>query len=154
METLHSVIVLPIDMEMRDQALFYTFISHAEKKGMSVLRGDASDDEFRKVIETRIGRDSSRRFHGVASVQCAEIRQLTAVQDGEGRLKGDRLYCVLDTDIEGLPHHADVFATVPRPETNVTPKSAWRRQRSRLMDLMRTNFLSAPEFRGNLLPHS
>jgi hypothetical protein len=58
---------------------------------------------------------------------------------------------VLDTDMKGLPHHADVFATVPRPHESKNAKAAWRKERDKLMELMLADF-SAPElFRGGVL---
>ena len=47
-ENLHSV-VLNIDVEMTGEALMYTFISQSQRKGMSVLREAANDDEFRTI---------------------------------------------------------------------------------------------------------
>jgi hypothetical protein len=150
---LHSVIIKPIDPKIKNDELWYTFITHAEEKGMSVLRGAASDDEFRETIRLRLKGDPIRSFHGVVSFPCASVRQLVARTDGNGRIAGDRLYCVLDSDAERRSHHADVLATVPRPGMNVSNKAAWRRQRGDLMNLLRHNFETPGQFRGGSLAH-
>ena len=150
-EMLHSVIIQPVDPKIRNDELWYTFITHAEENGMSVLREAASDDEFRETIRLRLKGDPTRSFHGVVSFPCASVRQLVARTDGHGRIAGDRLYCVLDSDAERRRHHADVFATLPRSGTKVSNKAAWRRQRSDLMKLLRDNFATPGQFRGGSL---
>jgi hypothetical protein len=155
---LYSVIIKPVDPQIKNDELWYTFITHAEEKGMSVLRGAASDDEFRETIRLRLKGDPTRSFHGVVSFPCASVRELVALTDGNGRIAGDRLYCVLDSDAEGRRHHADVFATVPRPGMDVSNeaawrKAAWRRQRGNLMNLLRHNFETPGQFRGGSLAH-
>jgi hypothetical protein len=147
---LHSILIAPGDLQNDQIAM--TVITHAEKKGMSVLRQGATDDEFRRILAARI-RDASRRFHGVASVPCTEVRALTATAPGDFRQAGDRLYCVLDSDMEGLPNHADIFATVPRSDKPNDRRAAWRKARSRLMTLMAGDISPPQVFRqGALAP--
>jgi hypothetical protein len=148
-EMLHSVVIKPVDSEMKKDELWYTFITHAEEKGMSVLREAACDEEFKETIRLRLKDDVRRSFHGVVSFRCSSVRSLVARTDGPGRIAGDRLYCILDSDADGRRHHADVFATPARP--GAKNKTAWRRQRGDLMDLMRDNFQSAQEFRKGAL---
>jgi hypothetical protein len=88
---------------MQDGELWYTFITHAEKKGMSVLRQGAADVEFRRTIELRL-RKSAQRFQGVVSFACDRVRNLRADADADRRLSGDRLYCVLD-----MTHSVDLI---------------------------------------------
>jgi hypothetical protein len=150
-EVLHSLVMEPGDIKMNEPELWFTFITHAEAKGMSVLRGAAPDDEFLETARLRLERKPGRKVHGVASVDCVDIRQLLAADAAPGRSVGERLYCVLDTDAERRPHHADVFATVPHSGAGVTNKTAWRPQRRLLMELMRRDVVSAGQFRGGIL---
>lgn len=140
-ETLHSV-VLNIDEAMSSGALMYQFISQSQKKGMSVLRESASDDEFRTIIRQRLSKPD-RMLRGFVTFKCSEVRQLRADESANGFNKGDRLYYVLDTDLKGLPHHADVFATVS-PST--TPAMR-RQQRGRMMQLLAGRMQVHNEFR-------
>jgi hypothetical protein len=117
---------------------------------MSVLRQNASDDEFIRTIDLRLS-SSDRQFHGVASFTCEAVRNLQATTSSDRRQIGDRLYCVLDTDAEGRPNHADVFATVPRPSDAIALKTAFRRQRHRLMELLRQDFVGPNGFRDGAL---
>jgi hypothetical protein len=135
---------------MRNGELWYTFITHAEQKGMSVLREGASDIEFRRAIDLRL-KKNTQRFQGVVSFSCGDVRGLLAEANGDRRLVGDRLYYVLDTDADGRPNHADVFATIPRPSDDITLKAAFRRQRHRLMALLRDDLQSADAFRNGSL---
>jgi hypothetical protein len=136
---------------MRNGELWYTFITHAEAKGMSILRQGAADVEFRRTIELRL-KKRTQRFQGVVSFSCDRVRNLLADANADRRLIGDRLYCVLDTDAQGRPYHGDVFVTMPRPSDNITLKTAFRRQRHRLMTLLRDDFIPANAFRnGNLV---
>jgi hypothetical protein len=148
-ETLYSVLIAPADL--KDDQIVITVMTHAEKKGMSVLRQNASDDEFRRIITNRVKDKSKQRFHGVVAISCASVRALAATASGDQRQVGDRLYCILDTDMHHLPNHADIFATVPRPHQTKTPKAAWRSERAKLMDLLQRNFSSAQTFRGGVL---
>lgn len=116
---------------------------------MSVLRQATTSDEVEKTIGARIGRNpQERRFHGVVPLACSDIRSLVADATANERSSDDRLYCVLDTDMEGLPHHADVFATSLHPHDPKNSKLARGAQRSRLMNLMLRDFMSPEEFRG------
>jgi hypothetical protein len=72
---------------------------------MSVLRGDASTDEFKRIIQMRI-KKPDQAFHGIATASCNEIRALTAGTTDGQRKKGDGLYYVLDSDMPDLPYHA------------------------------------------------
>jgi hypothetical protein len=118
---------------------------------MSVLRQNATNDEFKKILRTRIKDASKQYFHGVVPVSCGDIRALAATENGDQRRRGDRFYCVLDTDMDGLPHHADVFATVPRPHESKNAKAAWRMERARLLTLMMQDFSPPHIFREGAL---
>ncbi len=148
-ETLHSILIAPVDFENDQIAM--TLLTHAARKGMSVLRESASNDEFQRIIAASTSGDARRHFRAVASLSCSDIRALVAGENGDQRRAGDRLYCVLDTDMDGLPHHADIFATLPRPHPGRGPKAAWRAEREKLMDLMLRNVSTAPQFRGGAL---
>jgi hypothetical protein len=148
-ETLYSVLIAPGDLQ-KDQ-IAITVMTHAERKGMSVMRQSAPDDEFKRLIATRIKNPQKQRFHGVVPVVCGDVRSIVAIEDGDQRLKGDRFYCVLDTDMDGLPNHADVFATLPRAHATKAPKVAWRKEREKLMGFLLRDFSSAQEFRNGAL---
>ncbi len=155
-EMLHSVLIGPVDLT--GDAIAITLVTHAERKGMSVLRGAASNAEFETIIERRVKGDPKRRFSGVASVHSADVRSLSADADTELRSVGDRLYCVLDTDMAGLPHHADIIATMPRRHHKKKPKDAWRTERGRILALMLNQLSTPAQFRAgslaNLAPTS
>ncbi len=149
-EVLHSVVIAPTDLDK--DALAITMITHAEKKGMSVLRESASNEEFKATVTARI-KKPGQKYHGVATFSCAEVRRIVAEGNTDQRKRNDRLYCVLDTDMEGLPNHAEIFATVPRPFKQNTPKAAWRNERERLLILLIGGFSAPAEFRdGATLP--
>jgi hypothetical protein len=99
------VIIAPTDFDRT--ALAITMITHAEKKGMSVLREAATNDEFKATISQRL-KKPSQSFFGVASFSCAKVRRLIAEEWTGQRCVRDRLYYVLDTDMEGLPNHAEI----------------------------------------------
>jgi hypothetical protein len=88
-EQFHGVIIAPTDFNDED-ALKITLISHAQQKGMSVLRGRASNDEFRKIVQQRI-KKPNQKFYGVASFSCADLRAIIAEDDSKHRSFGDRL---------------------------------------------------------------
>jgi hypothetical protein len=113
---------------------------------MSVLREIATNDEFRSVVAARI-KKPNQSYYGVATIQCRDLRRLIAQNTTVQRKQGDRIYYVLDSDMAGLPHHADIFATVPRTADNLTHKAAWRTERERLLNLMVNSILTPAEFR-------
>lgn len=148
-ENLHSILIAPSDWE-NDQ-ISITVLTHAEKKGMSVLRDQATDQEFRRILDLRTANRPERRLHGVSVFSCAAVRGLSATETSPERYVGDRQYCVLDTDIQDLPHHADIFATMPRTtNANSSPKAVWRRQRAKLLTTMMERVETPPAFRGGL----
>jgi hypothetical protein len=59
----------------------------------------------------------------------ARVRSFSADCDTTLRSAGDRFYCVFDTDMAGLPHHADILATMPRSHDARKRKQAWRAER-------------------------
>lgn len=147
-EKLHSVVVAPTDLDKT--ALAITMITHAEKKGMSVLRNAASDDEFKKIISQRL-KKPNQSLHGVATFDCEAVRELSSPDNTDQRETGDRLYYVLNTDMSGAPHHADIFATMPRPAEGKSPKAAWRTERERLLDILTAGLASPSDFRNGAL---
>ena len=112
---------------------------------MSVLREVATDDEFRAIIVQRLNKPK-RMLKGFITVSCDEIRKLRAKEAAHGLSKGDRLYYVTDTDMEGLPHHADIFATVPTAGS--ASKALRRLQRNRMMELLAGRMQPHEGFRG------
>jgi hypothetical protein len=89
-EILHSVLVAPADLQGDQIAI--TIITHAERKGMSVLRDLASNEEFIQTLRLRLNNQPSRHFHGVASIRCADVRALTLpISHGDPLLR-NRLY--------------------------------------------------------------
>ena len=148
-EILHSILIGPADLA--GDAIAITLITHAERKGMSVLRGAASNAEFETIIGRRVKGDPKRWFSGVASFRSADVRSLSATADTELRSVGDRLYCVFDTDMAGLPHHADIIATMPRQHDKKKPKDAWRVERGRMLALMLNQISTPAQFRTGSL---
>ncbi len=118
---------------------------------MSVLGGAASDAEFETIIRRRVKGDAKRWFSGVASLHSADVRSLTADADTEQRSVGDRLYCVFDTDMAGLPYHADIIATMPHRHDKKKPKDAWRTERGRMLALMLNQLSTPTQFRAGSL---
>jgi len=147
-ELLHSVLIEPSDFRMHEDQLMYTFISHAERGGMSVLRDAASDEEFREALRLRLTK-ADRKFAGIASFPCSGVREIVASTDVDGRQAGDRLYCVLDTDVADRPHHADILVTVPR--IGEITRGTFRRQRNRLMAAVGTDIVPPATFRGGAI---
>src|SRR5262249_4378764 len=148
-EMLHSVLIGPVDLT--GDAIAITLITHAERKGMSVLRGAASNGEFETIIERRVKGDPKRWFGGVASLHSVDVRSVLADADTELRSVGDRLYCVFYTDMAVLPHHADVIATMPRRHSKKKPREAWRTERGRLLALMLNQISTPAQFRAGSL---
>jgi len=118
---------------------------------MSVLRGTASNAEFETIIERRAKGDPKRWFHGVASLRSADVRSLSTTVNTELRSVGDRLYCVFDSDMAGLAHHADIIATMPRPHDKKKPKDAWRAERGRMLALLLNQLSTPAQFRAGSL---
>ncbi len=147
-EILYSVLIAPGDL--KNDQIAITLITHAERKGMSVLREAASDEEFKSIVKARI-KNPDQSFHGVAHVRCGDVQSLRAKESDQQRSSGDRLYYVLDTDIDGLPNHADIFATVPRPHEKNSHKAAWRKDREKLLELMLKEFSTSDQFRNGAL---
>jgi hypothetical protein len=125
--------------------------SHVEKKGMSVLRENASNGEFEAIIRARIKDAAKQSLRAIATASCSRIRELVASQNSEKRRRSDRFYCVLDTDMAGLPNHADIFATVPRPHATLTDKTIWRRERAKLLGLFLEDVSDPRTFRAGAL---
>jgi hypothetical protein len=117
---------------------------------MSVLRGAAPNEEIRQIVEQRISKPG-RWLHGIAVIPCDDVRKLVALRDTEQRVAGDRLFYVLDTDMAGFPHHADVFATMPRRHAKNTPKASWKAERERMMDLVTAGLSRPAQFRNGAL---
>jgi hypothetical protein len=138
-------VIAPVDLISDQTALAITMISHAERKGMSVLRDAASNDEFKKIVSMRL-KKPNQTFHGVASFASSEVRGLLADRSTEQRKAHDRLYYVLDTDMPDLPNHADIFATIPRSDKD--PKRAWREEREKLLALLTTGLATPANFRN------
>ncbi|UPK28373.1 hypothetical protein [Bradyrhizobium sp. 195] len=145
-EKIYRILIAPTDMSAEQVAL--TAITHTETIGMSVLRDRATDDEFRSIVAGRTAQPG-RSFVGVIELSCGEIRGLDSANDAEGRCFKDRHFIVVDTDMEKLPHHADVFNTMPRQnsEGKPTAKTVWRRERGRLLDLANKNIVKRASFR-------
>src|SRR5262245_25774028 len=152
-EALYSVIVVPPDME--EGQLVYAILTQAERQGLSVLRGAARDEEFVSVARQRIqsgaSRGQVRAVHGVAELKCGEIRALRADPSSLGRQDQARLFCIYDTDSPDLPHHADIFQTWPRGLSKNRSAASRKQDRLRLLELYKTNIITAAVFRGGIL---
>jgi hypothetical protein len=150
-ETIHSILIGPVDLE--GDAIALHMITLAERKGMSVLRDAASNSEFKNIINQRMRGDPKRWFHGIASMPVARVRSLSADSDTTLRSAGDRFYCVFDTDMAGLPNHADILATMPRSHDTRNRKQAWRAERPLMLNLMRRQLSTPAQFRAGSLSH-
>lgn len=148
-ERIYRILVAPTDTGMNAEQIAVTAISHSETIGMSVLRNRATDDEFRTIIKTRTAAPG-RSYVGVIEFDCGEIRQLRSANSEEGRRPGDRHFLVVDTDMSGLPHHADVFNTLPRQGSDGRPtaKAVWRREREKLLEIAHRNIIKRDVFRA------
>jgi hypothetical protein len=131
-----------------------TMITHAQKKGMSVLRHAANDAEFRKIIGARVPDPTKRSVFGVATIPCEKVRAIVAQENTEQRMKEDRLFTVLDADMDQLPNHGDIFATLPLPHAVRTPKAAWQQEREALLDLLSAGLEPIESFRNGRLLQS
>jgi hypothetical protein len=144
-ENLHRVIIAPTDFDKT--ALALSMITQAERRGMSVLRGDATNEEFKIVVNQRL-RKPNQSYFGVATIACSDLRKLIAEESTLQRRKKERLYYVLNTDMPGLANHADIFATIPRQAQNASHKTAWRTERERLLNLLVDSMSTSSEFRA------
>jgi len=152
-ENVYRVLIAPIDIEMTTEQILVTAISHSEIIGMSVLRENAGNDEFRQIILERT-KGQGRSYHGVARLNCREVRSMVSKAGDPRRQAGDRQYIVVDTDMAGLPLHADIHNTLPRERTgnnSLSNKSVWRKERQRMLDMANRNVLKADHFRGGSL---
>ena len=146
-ETLHSILIAPTDFD-NDQ-IMASMLTHLERKGMSVMRDFSSDREINSIINSRIDRDPKERsFFGVASIKFEAIKALKSLADSEFRIKDERLYSVLDTDMKGLPNHADVFFTLPSKANQNNKKQAFRKERAQLVELLSKGIVAASDFRA------
>ncbi|WP_164633720.1 hypothetical protein [Rhodopseudomonas sp. BR0G17] len=151
-EDLYRILIAPTDIVLTAEQIAVTAITHSETIGMSVLRQSAENAEFQKIISERTAREG-REFFGIIRLKCGEVRSLASVADAPGRKAGDRHYIVLDTDMAGLPNHADIFNTVPRSDSEkpTSNKKVWRRERDKLLSLANENILRRDSFRGGQL---
>jgi hypothetical protein len=143
-ELLHSVLVAPGDYEK--ESITYTLISHTEKKGMSVMREGASNEEILSILNARISAPH-RYLHGIASFACSNIRDIVAIEDDALRAVSERLFSVLDTDMPNLPHHADIFATVPSKGEPKFDRAEFKKVRQQMLTVMSQNIVVARDFR-------
>jgi hypothetical protein len=148
-EKLYRILSAPIDISMSAEQIALTAITHTQSIGMSVLRDRATDEEFHNIITGRT-REAGRTFVGVVEFSCGEVRRLRSANVQEGREPGDQHFIVVDTDLRNLPHHADVFNTVPRQSADgkPTPKSVWRREREKLLELANRSIVRRDAFRN------
>lgn len=148
------MLLSPNDYDLSKQAILTAAATHTDRKGLSVLREGAENAEFRSIAEKLLTGKDGYSLVGVAELFCASIRGLTSIQDGDRRLRADRHYIVVDTDLPNLPNHADVFNTFPRPNVEgkgPTNTAVWRKERKGLLALMGVNIISKIDFRGGLL---
>lgn len=137
-EILHSVLIRPSDFD--NEQLAITLVTHAEKKGMSVLRGAASNEEFEATIRLRRG-DKQVYLAGFSLIPCDRVRDLLAVED-DGQYQ-QRLYFVLDTDEPDRPHHAEIFSAS-------TVNKVRKARRLRLLEIVANNISSPEHFRNGV----
>jgi hypothetical protein len=152
-ENVYRVLIAPVDIDMTTEQILVTAITHSETIGMSVLRENADDDEFRQIIVERT-KAAGRTYHGVVQLNCRDVRTLVANPGDPRREGGDRHYIVVDTDMAGLPFHADIFNTLPRANDDPkspSNKSVWRKERQRLLKLANQNIQKGDQFRGGAL---
>lgn len=118
-EKLYRMIVLPGDLD-EEELLPFEAIKSAYKNGMSVFRGDATNEEIISLAEDRLyvpkGQDH-RSIFGFIELDAAEVRQITHGTVG-------RVYCIYDQTVprkfdKSLPHvgsHVGIFQKYPVPE--------------------------------------
>jgi hypothetical protein len=151
-ETLYCVVVTPPD-EMDGPQLAFTMLTHAERSGLSVLRENASNEEFVRVAQLRLKGSSNseaRSVWGVAEIKCSAVRALKA-GDCLGRVDNDRLFCVYDTDDESQ-FHAEIYQTSPRGLSKSKTEAVRKRDRQKLLSIYRAaSIIKAEDFRGGFL---
>jgi hypothetical protein len=148
-EKLYRILIAPHQVDMSKEAILLTAVSHTEVMGMSVLRDNASREEFHKISQELLADDPKRSIFGVAELTCGDIRDLKNSLGSPRRQKDDRHFIVLDTDLPNLPHHADVFSTFPRVSVDTkapTNKAIWRKERAKLFEMAQDNVIKAADF--------
>lgn len=151
-EKLFRILVPPHDVNLSTEAVLITALSHTETKGMSVLRAAAHDEEFLRTASDLL-KNSDRQIFGVAEINVDDVRNLKTKAAMPRRAIGDRHYIVTDTDMPGLPHHADVFNTFPPAgaPNEMSRKNIWRKERQELLKLVSNNVTKVAAFKGGLL---
>lgn len=148
-EKLYRILIAPHQVDLSSEAILLTAVSHTEVMGMSMLRDQASAEEFKRVANELLNGDPKRSVYGVSEIVCDEIRKLKSAVAEPRRNKEDRHFIALDTDLPSLPNHIDVFSTFPRPaksDKDPSSKAVWRRERARLFALAKANVIKVDAF--------
>ncbi|QEE40706.1 MULTISPECIES: hypothetical protein [unclassified Methylobacterium] len=111
-----------------------------DKKGLSVLRQNASDHEFEITFdllkEASRKRDKDRFWHSVATMPAGDVRE----KDGE------KIAAVYDTSVKDRRHHADIMGVS-------TDRKQKERHKKAILDIMNLSISSTAEFRGGVFAH-
>lgn len=144
-ETLDSLLIKPTDFSQDQISL--ALLTHAQEKGMSVLRGRAPSAEFKRLLSLRLKDTARQSFFGVAAIPCNEVRALRANKTDEKRDQGDRFFTVLDADTPELPNHAEIIVTRPNADPKITDRTAWKKERAELMKVFSSHVVLAANYR-------
>jgi hypothetical protein len=140
-EALHFVVSDPEGI--LDGGINPMLLQQVHSGGLSVLRENATTEEFVHTLDELTTRwaDKARRFIGVASFQCSQVRYA----------KSDRLCCVFDTALPGKPHHADIVGSLLPVESRSATERLRKARTKSLVDAIGQSFEAATSFRAGAL---
>jgi hypothetical protein len=137
-EVLHYLVTDPQAVDRRSGKLLPGLLSQIDKKGLSVLRDDASNDEFHitfglmKEYSDSVGKE--RYLHSISTVTAKDLRF-----DNSQRISG-----IYDTAVKHRKHHADVMGVS-------TEKLHKERRKKVILGLLDVGNTPIPAFRNGAL---
>ncbi|WP_146073990.1 hypothetical protein [Methylobacterium sp. 190mf] len=138
-ENLHYLVTEPQDQafDPRSGKLLPGVLSQIDKKGISVLRQRASDDEFEITFSilkrNSLAKGKERFWHSVATAPAGQIRK----KDGQP------IAAVYDTSVKKRRNHADIMGIA-------SDRLHKERRKKALLDLMNSDIVSTDRFRNGV----
>jgi hypothetical protein len=137
-EHLHFILTAPQQVDALSGRVLSTAVEQVLKRGLSVLRPDASDTEFVLTYAAmKAGSDSRgrpREFFGVSTFRAGDARMISS----------EKKIGVFATGMPDRPNHADVAA----PKGTKIEEA---RAKKHIHDLINAGRAAATEFRGGRL---